>query len=52
MVSRNYFYLNHDMPAIIFELGDNTPRDFLEEKGKVAAEELMLLLLNQKPKNK
>lgn len=46
MVSRNYFYKNHGMPAIVFELGDNTPRDFLKEKGKVAAEELMQLLLN------
>lgn len=45
MVSRNYFYVNHGMPAIVFELGDNTPRDFLKLKGKVAAEELMDLLL-------
>ncbi len=47
MVSRNYFYLDHDMPAIVFELGDNTPRDFLREKGKVAAEELMRLLMEE-----
>lgn len=46
MVSRNYFYVGHDMPAIVFELGDNTPRPFLREKGKVAAEELMTLLMN------
>ncbi|MEM9076479.1 MAG: M14 family metallopeptidase [Bacteroidota bacterium] len=46
MVSRTYFFVEHDMPAIVFELGDNTPRDFLKEKGKVAAEELMKLLLN------
>lgn len=46
MVSRNYFYVNHNMPAIVFELGDNTPRDFLKEKGKVAAEELMKLLMD------
>lgn len=46
MVSRNYFYVNYGMPAIVFELGDNTPRDFLKEKGKVAAEELMMLLMN------
>ncbi|MGB3152513.1 MAG: M14 family metallopeptidase [Maribacter sp.] len=44
MVSRNYFYVNHHMPAIVFELGDDTPRDFLKEKGEVAAEELMRLL--------
>lgn len=46
MVSRNYFYKQHGIPAIVFELGDNTPRDFLKEKGQVAAEELMQLLLN------
>ncbi len=46
MVSRNYFYVNHGMPAIVFELGDNTRRDFLKLKGKVAAEELMDLLLD------
>lgn len=45
MVSRNYFYLHHDMPAIVFELGDNTPRPFLKEKGQVAAEEIMKLLI-------
>nr|WP_298998456.1 M14 family metallopeptidase [uncultured Allomuricauda sp.] len=45
MVSRTYFFVEHNMPAIVFELGDNTPRDFLKEKGKVAAEELMKLLL-------
>ena len=39
MVSRNHFYAVHDMPAIVFELGDNTPRGFLKEKGKVAAEQ-------------
>ena len=47
VVSRTYLFVNHGMPAIVFELGDNTPRDFLKEKGKVAAEELMTLLMNQ-----
>ena len=45
MVSRNHFFVAHGMPAIVFELGDNTPRPFLKEKGKVAAEELMRLLM-------
>ncbi len=45
MVSRTYFFVKHQMPAIVFELGDNTPRPFLKQKGKVAAEELMRLLL-------
>lgn len=47
MVSRNHFFAVHDMPAIVFELGDNTPRYFLKEKGKVAAEELMRLLMEE-----
>ncbi len=48
MVSRTYFFVEHNMPAIVFELGDNTPREFLKEKGKVSAEELMVLLLEDK----
>jgi hypothetical protein len=47
MVSRTYFFVNHDMPAIVFELGDDTPRDFLKLKGQVAAEELMRLLMGE-----
>jgi hypothetical protein len=47
MVSSKYFYVNHGMPAIVFELGDNTSRPFLKEKGKVAAEEIMKLLMEQ-----
>ena len=46
MVSRNYFYVNHGIPSIVFEIGDNTSRDFVARKGKVAAEELMKLLMN------
>ena len=45
MVSRNYFYQEHGIPSIVFELGDNTERDFVAEKGKIAAEELMTLLM-------
>lgn len=45
MVSRNHFFAEYQMPAIVFELGDNTPRDFLKQKGQVAAEELMRLLM-------
>jgi hypothetical protein len=47
MVSRTYFFVNHDMPSLVFELGDDTPRDFLRLKGQVAAEELMRLLMEQ-----
>lgn len=45
IVSRNYFMKAHRMEAIVFEIGDNTSRDFIEKKGRVGAEELMKLLL-------
>ncbi len=47
MTSRNHFFATYQMPSIVFELGDDTPRLFLKEKGKVAAEELMQLLLEE-----
>ncbi|MEN1784330.1 MAG: M14 family metallopeptidase [Bacteroidota bacterium] len=45
MVSRNHFFAVYKMPALVFELGDHTPRPFLKKKGRVAAETLMQLLL-------
>lgn len=45
MVSRNYFLKAHQMEAIVFEIGDNTPRKFIKKKGKVGAVELMRLLI-------
>ncbi|MBC6399632.1 MAG: hypothetical protein GDA37_01185 [Ekhidna sp.] len=47
MVSRNYFYNNHNIPAIVFELGDNADREFIKKKGKAAAEELMAIILSK-----
>jgi len=50
LVSRNYFLKAHKMEAIVFEIGDNTPRDFIKKKGEVGATELMKLMLErQKP---
>jgi hypothetical protein len=46
-VSRNYFLKEHGMEAIVFEIGDNTPRDVITEKGKVGATELMKLILSK-----
>ncbi len=46
-VSRNYFFDAHGMEAIVFEIGDNTPRDFIHKKGEVGAEELMKLLASR-----
>lgn len=47
IVSRNYFLTAHGMEAIVFEIGDNTPRDFIKTKGEVGARELMKLLLER-----
>lgn len=47
IVSRNYFLVSHGMEAIVFEIGDNTPRDFIKKKGEVGAEELMKLMLTR-----
>lgn len=51
IVSRNYFFLTHGMEAIVFEIGDNTPRDFIKKKGSVGATELMKLLMERRPKS-
>lgn len=50
-VSRNYFFAAHGMEAIVFEIGDNTPRDFIRKKGEAGAEKLMELLLRPKSQN-
>ena len=47
MVSRNYFYHNHGIPSIVFEMGDNTDREYVDQKGRIAAEELMEILLRK-----
>jgi murein tripeptide amidase MpaA len=44
IVSRNYFMIAHRMEAIVFEIGDNTPRGFIRTKGEAGADELMKLL--------
>ena len=44
-VSRNYFFVEHWAEALVFELGDNTPRKFLRKKGATSANELMRLIL-------
>ncbi|MEZ5346839.1 MAG: M14-type cytosolic carboxypeptidase [Pyrinomonadaceae bacterium] len=48
IVSRNYFFVSHNMEAIVFEIGDNTPRKFIKKKGEVGAEELMKLLIDKR----
>ena len=47
IVSRNYFLTQHQMESIVFEIGDNTPREFIKKKGKIGAEEIMKLLIQR-----
>ena len=44
-ISKNWFYLQFNAEAITYEIGDNTPRDFIKEKSNVAAKEMMKLLI-------
>ncbi|WP_159023354.1 M14 family metallopeptidase [Formosa sp. L2A11] len=44
-VSRNYFFIEYGAEALVFEVGDNTPREFLKEKAVTGANELMKLML-------
>ena len=46
-VSRNFFYVEFGAEALVFEIGDNTPRNFIKEKGKVSAEQLMEIILGE-----
>lgn len=46
-VSRNYFFIEHGAESLVYEVGDNTPRDFVQEKGEVSAIELMELMLQE-----
>ncbi len=48
-VSKNWFLHEFKAESVTYEVGDDTPRDFIEEKGKVSAQLFMQLLLdNQK----
>jgi len=46
-VSRNFFYVEFKAEALVFEIGDKTPRDFIKEKGKISAEKLMEIILEE-----
>jgi len=45
--SKNWFYVELGAAGITFEIGDNTSREFIKTKGKVAAQAMMELLLTQ-----
>ncbi|MCP9766273.1 hypothetical protein EGI22_00030 [Lacihabitans sp. LS3-19] len=44
-VSKNWFFVNFNAVGITYEIGDDTPRDFIEEKGKLSAMKMMEILL-------
>jgi len=44
-VSRNFFFTRYGAEALIYEVGDNTPREFVQKKGEVGAVKLMELML-------
>ena len=46
-VSRNFFFVNFGAEALVFEIGDNTSRSFVKEKGRISADILMQLMLDR-----
>lgn len=44
-VSKNWFFVKFNAVGITYEIGDDTPRDFIEEKGKLSALKMMEILL-------
>ena len=45
VISKAFFNREFNAEALVYEVGDNTPRDFTALKSKVAAEKLMVLAL-------
>ncbi len=44
-ISKTWFYQQFGAEGITYEIGDETPREFVREKGKTAAIEMMQLLI-------
>lgn len=44
VTSNSYFFFVHQAESMTFEVGDNTPRDIIQMKGRYLAEELMKIL--------
>lgn len=49
-IAKNYIYRRYGVPAITFEVGDNTGREDIETASVIFAEEMMKLLLSHKDK--
>lgn len=46
-IAKNWIYKTFDAEAMTYEVGDDTPRDYVRLKSKVAAETLMSILLDR-----
>ena len=46
ITSSTYFFYEFGAESLTFEIGDNTPREFVRKKGEVSARKLMELMLN------
>ena len=44
VTSSSYFFFVHGAEAMTFEVGDNTPRRLIRQKGETTARELMRIL--------
>src|SRR5690606_34599905 len=47
----SYFYETYGAESVIYEIGDQTPTDFIQKKSNVAAKEMMKLLLAELSKD-
>jgi hypothetical protein len=47
-VSKGWFFVNFNAVGVTYEIGDETPRDFIEIKSRIAAEKMMKVLLRSK----
>ena len=47
-ISKNYMYKRYGIPSTTYEVGDETNRNAIKQAATVFAEELMLLMLEQK----
>ncbi|MFQ5447870.1 MAG: M14 family metallopeptidase, partial [Saprospiraceae bacterium] len=44
-ISKTWFYTQFGAESLTYEIGDTTPRDFIRQKGRVSAVEMMELLI-------
>lgn len=45
VTSTSHFFYQYDAESLTYEIGDNTPRDFVRKKGEVTANKLMELMV-------